>query len=100
MFLLQFISVPLGNIIAKSDIKKAENYCEKIIPQLEGYRKLNGSYPNDLSSVTIENKNLPRLLRGSEFYFSDGKSYYFMFPNPLEYCGECVFTSSNKKWWH
>ena len=91
-------SLPLGNMILRSDVHAAKEYCESLVPRLEEHRRLHGTYPRDINAVGYT-PDPPRLLRERMYYSSDGSSYSFDFTNPSGLLNGFRYDSDSRKWY-
>lgn len=78
------ISSPLGYMVQEHDVAEARAYCESLIDDLEAHRERTGSYPETLDEIQPERRQLPHLLRNTEFYSREreGDSFSFKFELP------------------
>lgn len=95
------VSLWPGSILRNHDIRAAKGYCESLVPKLEAFHRAHGSYPSSVEPVA-DTSHLPRLLRGSQFYHSDGREYSFLFSNPARMMNFIEFSGAMKSWseWH
>ena len=96
-----FISLIPGRALVKHDIVAAKTYCESLIPAIDKYRRQNGVYPLEISTVA-QDKVVPRLLRSTRFYWSDGQTYRFNFGDPRGMMNFVGYNSLTLHWeeWH
>ena len=69
---------PIGKILLNRDIEEAKAFCEELISRDVFALERGGRYPDSLKGLVIE-EELPRLLRGREFYSSAGDTFEFHF---------------------
>lgn len=99
IFLLQWFVIPIGREIAYSEIQKAQDYCEALIPALEEYKQANGKYPETLDDFLPPEADLPSLLRSGNFYLGFEDSYHFAFIEPDSFIDRTHIYESNKNSW-
>lgn len=91
------ISLPLGWRVNRYDIDRAKDFCNRLRPGLEQWRRDTGRYP-DRPFANPTGVRPPRLLQDMEFYHSFGDYYIFEFRDPSEIFGDVEFDSRDKTW--
>lgn len=97
IFAFSGLAIPANSYIHKQAEITAKAYPEKIIPFLEAYREQHGSYPANLDELP-DKPPLPRLLRTSHAYRSDGTTFSFFFPKPGGLLDAWYFDSDSREW--
>ncbi len=80
LFLLsQLASLPIAQVLRDREVKRAQEFVEALIPQLEDYRSQHNTYPADISSVLDAKSALPPLLQltGAFPFVYDNRLFYF-----------------------
>jgi hypothetical protein len=91
------LAIPLNHLVMERAVATAKKYPEKVAPFLEEYRTAHGGYPESLE--LIKNKpSVPRLLRRSYGYRSNGNSYEFTFPQPGGLIDTWNYYSNTASW--
>ena len=95
------ISLIPGKALAKHDIAAASTYCESLIPSIDRYRQEHGVYPLEIATVA-QGEDMPRLLRNTRFYWSEGPAYGFNFGDPRGMMNFVGYNSHTRLWdeWH
>ena len=95
------ISLIPGRALVKHDIAAARTYCESLMPGIDRYRQEHGVYPLTIA-VVAHGENMPRLLRNTSFYWSDGLTYGFNFGDPRGMMNFAGYNSQTRQWdeWH
>ena len=78
-------------------VEDAKNYPELVNPLLEDYRLTHGGYPQSLEQLPSK-PPVPRLLRTSFSYRSDGKGYSFAFAQPGGLIDTWDYDSTTHTW--
>ena len=91
------VSFVPGRMLLKSDIAAAKGHCESLVPKLDAFRVTHGAYPSSIGELPNQ-EPLPRLLKGSEFYHSEGAAFSFSFGDPSGMLNGFAFDSQSKKW--
>jgi len=95
------ISVPLGFALQDHDVAEARAYCESLIDDLQAYRERTGSYPERFDEIQPERRQLPHLLRNTEFYSREreGDSFSFKFELPDSFPNTIhLYNSKDNNW--
>lgn len=64
---------------------EAMQFCEALIPALESARQRDGHYPAAIDPQWIQGKDVPALIRISDFYLPDSGGYLLRFRNPGDF---------------
>lgn len=86
---------PANLVIQERAVANAKAYPARVAPLLEAYRQTHGAYPTSLSQLPSK-PFVPRLLRRSYGYHSDGTSYSFRFP--ISIMDSWEYDSKTQKW--
>jgi hypothetical protein len=64
-------------------VRDAKAFCESLIPRLEAEKAQKGRYPEKLDPDWWKGRELPKHIKGREFYWSSsgGRTYAFGFPS-------------------
>jgi hypothetical protein len=92
-----FLSMPIGWVINRRDVELAKAYCGGLRPELEWHRSQTGRYPERWPR-DAEGGQLPRLLRGGEFYHSIGTAFAISFGDPSGMLNGFAYDSENGIW--
>lgn len=101
LLLVPVISIPLGDILNRKDVKEAKNYIDDIKKKVVKYYYENGEYPKFVEDMLPAGRS-PRLLERHEFftmgvrgtyYFSRADKFCFIFQNPSSDFGYYSITS-------
>ena len=88
-FVLLIVSIPILWQVrhAYYEPKKLEamRFCEFLIPMIEAAEQRDGKYPDKLDPAWIKGKRIPELIRGKDFYLSDGNRYLLRIQNPGDF---------------
>jgi len=76
----------------------AKHYPEQVSPLLEAYRREHGAYPRSLDQLPSK-PPMPRLLRKSYSYKSDGRTYSFSFAQPGGLIDTWHYDSETHTWY-
>jgi len=95
---LQVPGLLLGAHLAAVDTRNAERFCESLVPKLEAWKQSRGSYPEKIEQVVENNSSLPRLLRSTPFYESEGTNFEFTVPDSPSLFRIRIYDSGNKSW--
>ena len=91
------LAIPTNQFVHDRAEAAAKAYPARIEPLLEAYRQVHGLYPTTLEQ--LPNKpSVPRLLRRSHRYRSNGNAYFFRFPKPGGLIDEWHYDSTTKEW--
>ncbi len=91
------LAIPTNHFIQQRAVTVAKAYPTQVADLLEAYRQAHGSYPTSLDQ--LPNKpSLPRLLRNSYGYRSDGRSYSFCFDQPGGLIDTWNYDSETQQW--
>ena len=91
------LTLPINGFIQERAVAAAKAYPDHIAPLLEAYRKIHGVYPTNLDEIPSK-PSVPRLLRSSYGYRSDGNHYTFCFPEPGGMIDVWDYDSRTKLW--
>lgn len=92
------VAVPANRYFHERDVDAAKAYPDAVAPLLEAYRQTHGAYPKSLDLLPSQ-PSLPRLyLRPGGGFQSDGKKYYFTFPQPGGLIDVWTYYSDLKLW--
>ena len=91
------LSIPLNVRIQERAATEAKAYPDLVAPLLEQYRQQHGEYPSSLDQLPSRPR-VPRLLRSSYGYRSDGVEYSFCFPQPGGLIDSWSYGSRTRKW--
>jgi hypothetical protein len=92
------IAIPSNRFVQQRAVVAAKDYPSRVAPMLEAYRSRHGAYPANLAQLPTK-PSLPRLLRSSYGYRSDGSSYSFSFPQPGGLIDTWEYSSETKTWY-
>ena len=92
-----FISLIPGRAVTKHDIAAAKMYCESLIPGINRYHQKHGVYPLEIETV-VQDMDVPRLLRNTHFYWSDGQKYSFTIGDPRGMMDFIGYHSYTRQW--
>ena len=79
--LLLGIARPVNHYAQDRAVIAAKDYPARVAPLLEAYRQLRGTYPANLDQLP-SHPRVPRLLRTTYGYRTDGLHYRFTFSKP------------------
>jgi hypothetical protein len=94
---LMWLTLPINLFIQRRAVAAAQAYPDRIAPLLEQYREQHGMYPNTLDQLSSRLR-VPRLLRRSYGYHSDGQHYTFTFPEPGGMIDVWDYSSETRTW--
>jgi hypothetical protein len=63
----------------ESRIREAKHFCELLVPEVESAKRRDGKYPKIVDPSWLEGKQIPELIRPTDFYDSRGDVYRFHF---------------------
>jgi hypothetical protein len=86
-----------NHFVQERAVVAAKAYPEQIAPLLEAYRQKHGVYPTSLDELPSKPR-VPRLLRSSYGYRSDGHTYTFSFPQPGGLIDTWGYDSETRAW--
>jgi len=86
-----------GTIVNHRAESAAIAYPDQIRPLLEAYHTAHGTYPASLDAIT-DVPAMPRFLRESRGYQSDGVTYSFTFPRPSDPFDNWWYDSESHTW--
>ncbi len=92
------LAIPSNHFAQQIAVDAAKDYPSRVAPMLEAYRSTHGAYPTNLAQLPTK-PSLPRLLRVSYGYRSDGSSYSFSFPQPGGLIDTWEYSSETKTWY-
>jgi hypothetical protein len=91
------LAIPTNHFIQQRAVTAAKAYPARVGQLLEAYRQTHGFYPTSLNQ--LPNKpSVPRLLRSSYGYRSDGRSYSFCFDQPGGLIDTWNYDSETRQW--
>ena len=97
--LFQLLSLATGDILNDQDIKKAQQFCESLMPLLDSYKQEAGDYPESIAKIIPEDCKIPRILKSGDYYYKGDSSFTFSFDNPQAFLfGGYEYDSIDKKW--
>ncbi|HEY5744237.1 MAG TPA: hypothetical protein VIS99_17065 [Terrimicrobiaceae bacterium] len=91
------LAIPTNHFIQQRAVAAAKEYPARVAPLLEAYRQDHGSYPTSLDQLPAK-PVVPRLLRSSYGYRSDGSSYSFCFGQPGGLIDTWDYDSETQTW--
>jgi hypothetical protein len=91
------LAIPTNHFIQQRAVAAAKEYPAQVAPLLEAYRQLHGSYPTSLDYLPTK-PSVPRLLRSSYGYQSDGSRYSFCFGQPGGLIDTWNYDSETQTW--
>jgi len=91
------LAVPANYFVQQCAVAAAKEYPVRVAPLLETYRQTHGSYPTSLDQIPTK-PTIPRLLRSSYSYRSDGHSYSFCFGQPGGLIDTWTYSSETQTW--
>ena len=91
------LAIPTNHFIQQRAVTAAKEYPARVAPLLEAYRQAHGSYPTSLNQLPAK-PVVPRLLRRSYGYRSDGGRYWFTFPQPGGLIDTWHYDSETQTW--
>ncbi len=91
------LTLPINTFIQQRAVAAAKAYPDCVAALLEQYRQRHGTYPANLSQLPSR-PQIPRLLRGSYGYHSDGQTYTFTFPQPGGMIDVWDYSSETHAW--
>lgn len=91
------LAIPANHFIQAHAVTAAKEYPARVAPLLEAYRQAHGSYPASLDHIPAK-PSVPRLLRSTYGYRSDGSSYTFYFPQPGALIDTWHYDSKTQRW--
>lgn len=91
------LAIPTNHFIQQRAVASAKEYPTRVAPLLEAYRQAHGSYPTNLDQIPAK-PSVPRLLRSSYGYRSDGRSYSFSFGQPGGLIDTWDYDSETQTW--
>ena len=94
----QLISIPAGQILLSRDVRKAQDYCEALVPMLDEIKQKRGAYPKFQEEIIKGQENLPRLLRSDRFYWRNGQVFVLAFKDPAGISNSYEFNSAKRIW--
>ncbi|MCX6825760.1 MAG: hypothetical protein NTV06_00630, partial [candidate division Zixibacteria bacterium] len=91
------ISLIPGALLLNRDVRNAHAYCEVLVPELDRIKAQTGNYPLDLP---MGHAKEPHLLARSPYpyYWSDGSTFRFSFPDPKVFFNMYDYNSTERKW--
>ena len=92
------LAIPTNRFIQQRAVAAAKEYPARVAPLLEAYRQAHGSYPTSLDQLPAK-PSVPRLLRSSYGYRSDGSSYSFCFGQPGGLIDTWDYNSETQSWY-
>ncbi len=95
--LLVGLAFAANHFVQKHAVAAAKNYPAALAPQLETYLRTTGSYPASLDHIP-RRPYVPRLLRSSHAYHSDGTRYFFRFAKPGGLIDSWEYDSETRTW--
>ena len=95
LFTLSYVP---GRLVNAYDVAQAKSYCEELTIELNERKQMTGEYPTSIAMMPENDKPAPRLLRGSDFYSSDGKTYSFSFVDPAGMLNGYAYESKTGRW--
>ena len=95
------LSLVPGAAVARRDIAAARSYCESLIPAIDEYQRTHGAFPSNIVFVA-KDREVPRLLRGVTYYWSDGTEFTINFGDPRGMMNFIGYNSETRRWseWH
>ncbi len=91
------LGIPANWMVQRRAVAAAKAYPEQVAPMLEDHRRRHGEYPPGLDGLS-EKPAVPRLLRSSYGYRSDGVRYWFCFRQPGSLIDCWDWDSETRKW--
>lgn len=91
------LTIPANRFIQQRAVAAAKAYPAQVAPLLEAYRQSHGTYPTSLDQLPTK-PSVPRLLRSSYGYRSDGSRYSFCFPQPGGLIDTWDYDSETRTW--
>jgi hypothetical protein len=91
------LAIPTNHFIQQRAVTAAKAYPARVAHLLEAYRQTHGSYPKSLDQLPSK-PSLPRLLRNSYGYRSDGRRYWFCFDQPGGLIDTWNYESETQQW--
>lgn len=95
--ILAGVAWPLNHFAQERAVTAAKAYPERVAPLLDAYRQAHGSYPTSLDQLASK-PTVPRLLRRSYGYRSEGSRYSFSFLQPGGMIDTWDYDSTSKEW--
>lgn len=92
------LGTALGLLINEHEVREAKQFCAALVPALEAYKTKHGGYPDAVSAVLPQDSQLPRLLRGREFYSRNNNEYYFQVLDKSKFFSGLRRESWKKEW--
>ena len=92
------LAIPPNRFVQQRAVEAAKEYPSRVAQLLEAYRSSHGAYPTNLAQLPSM-PSLPRLLRSSYGYRSDGSSYSFSFSQPGGLIDTWEYSSETKTWY-
>ncbi|MEO5913535.1 MAG: hypothetical protein ABIS50_04840 [Luteolibacter sp.] len=93
------LAIPTCRFVQQRGIAAAKEYPAQVAPLLEVYRQAHGAYPTSLDQLPAK-PVVPRFLRRSNSYHSDGVSYSFSFVSQGSIMDSWEYSSDRKTWYH
>lgn len=90
------LAIPANKFVQHA-VTAAKEYPARVAPLLEAYRQAHGSYLTSLDQLPIR-PIIPRLLRSSYCYRSDGSRYSFTFAQPGGLIDTWDYSSETQTW--
>lgn len=91
------LAIPTNHFIQQRAVAAAKEYAARVAPLLEAYHQTHGSYPTNLQQLRTQ-PTVPRLLRTSYGYRSNGRSYSFSFGMPGGLIDTWHYDSETQQW--
>ena len=91
------LAIPANHFVQQHSVAAAKEYPGRVAPLLEAYRQAHGSYPTSLNQLPTK-PVVPRLLRSSYGYRSDGSTYSFCFGQPGGLIDTWDYDSETQTW--
>lgn len=91
------LAIPSNYFIQRCAVTAAKDYPARVAPFLEAYRQIHGTYPASLDQLPAK-PSVPRLLRSSYGYRSDGRHYSFCFSPPGGMIDTWNYDSETRTW--
>ncbi len=93
------ISVPLGLALGTWDIRRAQAFCERLIPRIEAAYHARGAYPPKLDGLLPSHR--PRLLSQPDwFYESSPDGFALKVPDHRKPHADYMWDSAWREWRH
>jgi len=90
------VSLGVGTLIHQADIRGVRQFVERIVPQLEEYKRAHGQYPESLTLLL--GVLPPELFKEPDGYRVNADGFRFEYRDTAELIAGYCFDSSTREW--